>query len=219
MNLKLKNWWVLQSARVNALSLRERIFLFLSVIACCVALADVVWMSPAQLAHKQLKQRFEKQSADLQRAREELRVMTKPVDGASSVRDEMAVTQVRLNAVNQNIAEATPQALDATPLSQVLVHFLSRHEGLTLVRTTVAAPEAPAAKPAPGAASGAPAPAALLTRQGVELTVSGPYPALVNYVQSLEKALPHVRWGIMKLKSEKMPPELTLQLFLVGVPA
>ena len=219
MNATLKKWWGVQSARINALSLRERVFLFLSVIACCLALADVFWVSPAQLAHKQLKQRFDKQSADVQRARDELKTMAIPVSGISALRDEAAALKIRLDTVNQNIKDAVPLSTDVTPLSQVLVHFLSRHEGLTLVRVTVAAPELPVAKAAQGTPPVSPAAAALLTRQGVELTVSGPYPELVKYVQTLEKALPQVRWGIMKLKSEKLPPELTLQLFLVGVPA
>lgn len=212
----MKLWWTTQSARINALSLRERVFLFLSVIACCLALADVYWMSPAQVTHKQLTQRFEKQNADLQRAREALKVVAKPVDGANAVRDEMAAVKTRLDVVNQSIKDVLPVPTESTPLAQVLVHFLGRHDGLTLVRTSVAAPEIAAAKSAPAAA---PEPNVGLTRQGVELTVSGPYSELARYVQTLEKALPNVRWGPMKLKSEKLPPELTLQLFVVGVPS
>jgi hypothetical protein len=56
-----------------------------------------------------------------------------------------------------------------------------------------------------------------MSRQGVELTVSGSYAELTSYAQTLEQALPYVRWGSMKLKSDKPPAELTLQLFLVGV--
>jgi hypothetical protein len=55
------------------------------------------------------------------------------------------------------------------------------------------------------------------SRQGLALTVSGPYAQLVAYVQTLEAAMPHVRWGTMRLKSEKQPPELKLNLFIVGV--
>lgn len=219
MNTKLNQWWGVQSTRINALSLRERAFLFLSVIACCLALVDTVWLSPAQLAHKQVKQQFDQQNTDLLRARAALKTMASPVNAMSALRDESQALSVRLEAVNQQIKEVVPLSTDtATPLPQVLVHFLSRHEGLTLVRVTVAAPEIPVAK-APQAASPVAPAAALLTRQGVELTVSGSYPELVKYVQTLERALPHVRWGIMTLKSEKLPPELTLELFLVGVPA
>ena len=74
----MKNWWTLQSARINALSLRERVFLFLSVLACGMALVDVVWWSPAQVAHKQLTQRFEKQSAELKRVRDTVRTSATP---------------------------------------------------------------------------------------------------------------------------------------------
>ncbi|MDO8262775.1 MAG: hypothetical protein Q7T21_06075 [Gallionella sp.] len=202
----MTRWWETQSARINALSMRERVFLFLSVMACGMALADVLWLSPAQMAHKQLTQRFDKQSAELQRARNELKTVATPVDTNKAVRDEIAVVKTRVDTVNQNIKGVLPSATEVTPLAQVLVHLLQRHAGLTLVRTSTMAPEAAATTTPVG-----------LTRQGVELTVSGPYPELMRYVQTLETALPHVRWGIMKLKSEKLPPELTLQLFLVGV--
>lgn len=213
----MKRWWETQSARINALSLRERVFLFVSVIACCMALADVMWLSPAQLAYKQLTQRFDKESAELQRARDELRSVAKPVDTTNVLRDEIAAVKTRLDTVNGNIKDVMPTATEATPLAQVLTHFLRRHEGLTLIRTSVVAPEGAVAATAQAVGSGAGVVPVGLTRQGVELVVSGPYPELVRYVQTLEKALPNVRWGTMKLKSEKLPPELTLQLFVVGV--
>lgn len=217
----MKSWWEKQSARIDALSLRERVLLFLSVMACCMALADVVWLSPAQLEHKQLTQHFDRQSAELQRARDALKTAARPVNGAKAVRDEIADVKTRLDTVNQNIKDVLPAATEVAPLAQVLVQFLRRYEGLTLVRTSAVAPEAAAGKVAQAVGAGAGAsPGTVpvgLTRQGVELTVSGPYPELTRYVQTLETALPSVRWGTMKLKSEKLPPELTLQLFLVGV--
>ena len=215
----MKRWWDVQSARINALSLRERVFLFLSVIAICMALVDGVWLSPAQVAHKQLTQRFDKQSAELQRVRNELQSVARPVDANKALRDEIAAVKIRLDTVNQTIKNISSVATQATPMAQVLVHLLRRHEGLTLLRTSVVAPEAAMGKAAQAVGAVGTGSAVLpvgLTRQGVELTVSGPYPELMRYVQTLENALPHVRRGSMKLKSEKPPPELTLQLFLVG---
>ena len=49
----MKAWWLAQMARIDNLSLRERIFLFLSILVCALALADTLWLSPAQTAHKQ----------------------------------------------------------------------------------------------------------------------------------------------------------------------
>lgn len=215
MKLWWKNWSGVQSGRVNALSLRERVFLFLSVIAVCVALADVLWLSPAQVAHKQLTQRFEKQSAELQRAREELKTVARPVDVGKATRDDMAAIKTQLDSTNQTIKEVLPGSAKATPLAQALGHLLRRHAGLTLVRTSAVPPELSAAKAGSGA--GAAALPVGLTRQGIELTVSGAYADLTQYVQALENEMPQVRWGLMKLKSDKLPAELTLQLFLLGV--
>jgi MSHA biogenesis protein MshJ len=212
----VKLWWAKQAVRINALSMRERVFLFLSIIACLMALADVLYLSPAQVAHKQLTVRFEKQSAELQRARDELKSIGVPVDTAKAARDEVAAVKIRVGEVNQTIQEQLAATPESSPLAQVLVHLLRRHEGLTLVRTSAVAPDAtPVDTKATGAGTGAASVG--LTRQGVELTVAGAYPELTRYVHSLEKALPHVRWGVMTLKSDKQPTELTLQLFLIGL--
>lgn len=240
-------WWRVQSARINALRLRERVFLFLSVIAICMALIDGVWLSPAQVAHKQLTESFDKQSAELQRARDELKFVAKPADASQALRDEIAAVKITLDTVNQTIVRHAepPQAsiapsggsavrdatsggtikglssvaTEATPLVQVLSSLVRRHKGLALLRISAVASEAAMGK-ADQAVKAVGAGAALLpvelTRQGVELTVSGPYHELIRYVQALENELPYVRWGRMQLKSEKPPPELRLQLFLLG---
>lgn len=215
MTLWWKNWWGVQAGRINDLSLRERMFLFLSVLACCIALADVLWLSPAQLAHKQLTQRFEKQSADLQRARDELKTLARPVDVGRAARAEIAAVKTQLDSVNQTIQEVLPGSAKATPLAQALTHLLRRQVGLTLVRTVAMAPEVSTVNAAQ-TADAAVLPVGL-TRQGIEFTVTGAYPDLMRYVQTLETEMPQVRWGVMTLKSDKLPPELTLQLFLLEV--
>jgi MSHA biogenesis protein MshJ len=210
----MKAWWSAQAERINHLSLRERAFLFLSVLAICVVLGERVWIAPAQQAHQQVLERYQKQTAELRRLRDEVKRLGQPVDTAKASRDQLAILQDRLGVVNDSIQGSLPTANGGVPLAQTLVHLLRRHDGLNLVRTASLAPEAPAAVNAKAGASAKPL---ALTRVGVELTVAGAYPDLTRYVQTLEQALPYVRWGPMTLKSEKQAPELTLQLFLLGV--
>ena len=47
----MKAWWAIQAGRINALSLRERLFLFLSLLVVILAIADVLWLNPAQTAY------------------------------------------------------------------------------------------------------------------------------------------------------------------------
>jgi len=80
-----------------------------------------------------------------------------------------------------------------------------------------AAPVVANATATPAAAAPAAPMAMDLTRRGMELRVAGPYPSLIRYVKSLETALPQLRWGEMQLKANKMPPELTLTVYVLGV--
>lgn len=208
----MKAWWKLQSARIDALTLRERVFLFVSILAAFIAMADVVWLSPAQAAHTQLKQRFAKQGLELERLREETKAEALKPSPARLAREESARIRTETDNINQQINQVSASTTQGTPLAQVLEQFLRRHGGLTLVSTTTLAPDVSAGKVQQ--TGGLPVG---LSRTGLELTVSGSYPELVGYVRTLEKALPNLRWGKMKLTSDTQPPQLSLQVYVVGV--
>jgi MSHA biogenesis protein MshJ len=207
----MKKQWTQQLDRIDALSLRERVFLFISVIACALALADVLWLSPAQTAYKQLAQRFASQSAELERLRGELRTVALPVDPAKAVRDDIAVATERLDALNADIKALVPLDKNGPELEQVLVQLLRRQDGLVLQGLSTTKAEVAPTAGTPGAVPTG------LTKRGLELRVAGPYPELVRYVKTLETAMPALRWGALTLKSEKQPPELKLQVYAVGV--
>jgi MSHA biogenesis protein MshJ len=203
----MKAWWTRLAARIDALGLRERVFLFLTLIILALVLADTLWLTPAQAVHRQITQRVAAQSTELQRLQQELQNSSGPSGPGQQVRDELAQVRARLAVVNQEMAQLPQSRVDETPLTKVLVHFLRRHEGLVLVRTATLGNDSRA----PQGTSTA------LTRQGMELTVAGPYHELARYVQTLERALPALRWGTMRLQSERLSSsELTLQVWLVG---
>ncbi len=206
----MKQLWQAQLARIDSLSLRERVFLFISILVSCAALVDTLWLSPAQTVHKQLQVRFEKQSVELQRMRDIVKATAKPADASMGLQAELATIAAQSEQVEQAVRQLIPGAADSTPLAQALVHLLRSHAGLTLVKMTALAPEVAG----PGSNTGS-LPAGL-TRQGVALTVAGSYADLIRYVASLEAAMPFVRWGEMNLKRDKTLPELTLKLFLLG---
>ena len=213
----MKQQWQKLALRVDAMQLRERVFLFLAILICALALADTVWLSPAQLVNKQAKLRFAAQGTELQRLRDELKSVAQPVDASKVVRDQIAEANLRLDAINQDIRAVAPQAEGGPAIEQALVQFLRRQEGLTLIRTATLAQDAvsPKATTTPAANTAAPA---VLSRRGLELSVSGSYAELVRYVRTLENALPTMRWGNLHIKTTKQAPELTLQVYVVGVP-
>ena len=214
----MKQQWQRLALRIDAMQLRERVFVFLTIIVCFGALADTLWLSPAQLAHKQATQRFAAQETELQRLRNELKDLAKPVDANKTVRDDIAAANLRLDAINQEIRAVAPLAEGGPAIEQTLVQFLRRQDGLTLLgtgttpSTSVSAPSATAGQTASASAQ------PVLSRRGLELTVAGSYADLVRYVGTLENALPTLRWGTLQLKTTQQAPEMTLQVFVVGVP-
>ena len=205
----MKRWWTVLSARVDALSLRERVFLFVTLLIVCMLLVDLLWLAPVQAAHRQVAQHFAAQGPELQRLRDELGRTSGETGQGRLMREELARVRARLGAVDEAIAALPKSDAQSIPLTTVLVHFLKRHDGLVLVRTATLTAEARSVDAS--VANGA-----TVMRQGMELTVAGPYAELARYVQTLERSLPALRWGAMRIDSPKQPAELTLQVWLVG---
>lgn len=205
--------WQTLLARVDALSMRERIFLLLSVFVCVLAAADFIWFTPATVGHRLLVQRFSAQSGELDRLRSELRLSGLPTDAGKQARDDKQALADRLQEINAELANAAPTDAKGPALESVLQRLLRRQEGLTLLSLeTVNQATAPAQ--AGAANTGLPAG---MSKRGLEIRIAGPYAELVRYVQALETALPGLRWGNMELKADKRVSELTLRVYAVGV--
>lgn len=208
----MKAWWTRLAARIDALSLRERVFLFATLIVLSMLLAEALWLGPTQALHQQITQRVAAQAGEVQRLQQELDGLGAQTGPGQQVRDELAQVRERLEHVNREIAELPHGQADDTPLTKVLVHFLRRHEGLVLVRTATLEPS--------GVGTGGDLQVLEsvlgVRRQGLELTVAGSYHELARYVQTLERALPALRWGTLRMNSQSQPAELTLQVWLLG---
>ena len=210
----MKEQWQKLALRIDAMQLRERVFLFLTIIVCCAALADTLWLSPAQVAHKQATLKFAAQETELQRLRAELKSLAQPVDANKTVREDIAAANLQLDAINQDINAIAPLAEGGPAIEQTLVQFLRRQEGLTLLGTGTIQDGGASTSTASAAASKQPG----LSRRGLELSVAGSYADLTRYVSTLENALPTLRWGTLHLKTTKQAPEMALQVYVVGVP-
>lgn len=236
----MKAWWKKQADRIDALSLRERAFIFVSVLVGCMALADTLWIAPTQMAYRDATVKLNTQQTELQRLRDELKTATvSNKDSSKQVRGDIETAKEKLAAVNQNIATVAPSANGGPAIDTALVQLLRRQPGLTLISvgTVKDATAAPgkgvsalgSALPILGAALpslGIPVPSldggtpnqkpGTLSRRGLEIKVSGSYADLVRYVAALEAALPSLRWGNLQIKATAQKPVLTLEVFVVG---
>jgi MSHA biogenesis protein MshJ len=219
--------WQRQAKRIDALSLRERAILFLSIVAVLAALFETLVLAPLSARATQRSQQQAQQAAEITQLRQEFVAAGAQGDGPASQLarqlDTARADRVRLDDALRNAGSS--QSSEA--LSGLLQRVLAQQPGLVLERLTLLA-DAPVTTPA--VSPGASAPAATTTPttqttlpgmrwQGVELQVQGSYRDAQRYLQLLERELPGLRWGEMRLNTTtaNQPPRLQAQLFILKV--
>ncbi len=212
----LRAGWERQARRIDALSLRERAILFLSIVAVLAALFDTFVLTPQTARAKQRSEARAQQEAELTQLRE-LFVAT-----SRNTSDPTQALRAQLDAANAERAQLDVQLQTsatggtAQDLAVLLQRLLARQPGLVLERLTLL-PDAPVAAPQPGAS--APATLAGISWQGVELQLQGGYAELQRDIQALERELPGLRWGELQISTSgnAEAPRLRAQVFLLKV--
>lgn len=221
----LRAVWERQARRIDALSLRERAIILLSIAAVLAALFDTLVLTPLSARNKLRSDAQASQAAELTQLREQFVAASRTVnDPAGQLRNQLDAAQAeRLRLVAE--LRAAGSVSGGEGLSVVLQRLLSQQPGLVLERLALL-DDTPVAAPASGTTSlAASAPVSRPTAmpgmvwQGVELQVLGRYGDIQRYLQALESELPGLRWGEMHLSGSgnNEPPRLRTQLFLLKV--
>ncbi|MFG6487686.1 hypothetical protein ACG04R_13470 [Roseateles sp. BYS78W] len=219
----LRAVWERQAKRIDALSLRERAILFLSIVAVLAALFDKLVLTPVT-ARAQLRADAEaQQAAEVAQLREQFVAASRNAnDPAGQLRPQLEAAQAERTRLDAELRKAGSTS-GGEGLSAVLQRLLAQQPGLVLERLALL-DDLPVTAPRAASAASVSAPAALPTMpgmswQGVELQVLGRYGDIQRYLQALERELPGLRWGEMHLSASgtKEPPRLRAQLFLLKV--
>lgn len=209
--------WERQARRIDALSLRERAILFGCILVVMIALMDSLVMTPLSARSQARSQAQAQQVEELKQLREQFvaasRETGEPADGLKAQLEAARAERTRLDDALRKAGSVS----EAEGLSLVLQRLLARQPGLVLERLKLL-DDAPVAVPAAASAPAAPAFAGM-SWQGVELQVQGGYQDLQRYLQALERELPGLRWGEMRLIAgdDGAPPRLQTQVFMLKV--
>ena len=199
-----------QAKRIDGLSLRERAFMFISLAAALVAVADALVISPRLAEQKALLAQRQTQTAQINTLRTELAGGGANADTpAAKLARQLAEARTRQQALDAEIARGLAQGAQGARLSDLLERVLRRYERLTLLRLATVAPSAAPTAPALNAATDG------LPLQGVEISVRGSYPDLAQYVADTESALPALRWGALSIVSGGEQPVLNARVYLL----
>ncbi|WP_127999448.1 hypothetical protein [Piscinibacter defluvii] len=202
-------FWKAQARRIDALSLRERVIMFVSLVLVLGALADTLVLAPQMAMRRALAEQLRRGAGDLDALRSQLAAAHAAAADSPEARQRAAVEAAR-HELQQLDAQLQARLADPerlTRLPGLLQHTLRRHERLVLTRLATLPPE-PAAPGTPEAGA--------LRWQGVELGVAGRYLDLMTYLADLERELPGVRWGALTLASQGELAQLNVRVLVPG---
>jgi MSHA biogenesis protein MshJ len=216
MNAAIKRW----RARVDAMSLRERVFLFVSLALLLLALADQLAISSSLRQLKEWNLRLSRGAAELQQMRQELAAAAPVAAGTTSsaetrpaqMQRELAEAALERQQLLASLELRDAHAVAADALPQLLARVLQRHERVSLLRLqTRGASSGPGTEAGSAGGSSAPTPAG---PQAALLSLTGAYPDLQAFLAELEQQLPTLRWGELQLSTRDATPTLTVQIWL-----
>ena len=227
----IKQRWQALAARIDALSQRERVMVFVAVLAVLALAAQFIVLGPLQRKQDALRTQLAQQktaiaatNAEIVRKLEQARQdPDAPLRARlQAVRGETERLSADLRAMQRGLVP--PERI--APLLEAILRANGRLK-LVAVRTLPVDPLSSivdAGEKAKGlAAAPALVPAAvkgpeLLFRHGVELTARGSYLDMVDYMAALEALPTQLFWGRAQLDVEEYPSvRLTLTLYTLSL--
>ena len=206
--------------KIDAMTLRERVILFLLLLAGIWAAMDALLLAPQERARKQEQDKVAQARTKLAEAEQALVLRANQPDPDLAARQRLETARQTLNARMQTAARLQARMVAPKDMAGVLQGLLAEQPGLRLASLETLAPE-PVGLPA-AAATLVPTPNALkvaksdqdaLYKHGVTLTLVGNYAALTQYMEKLEHLPVGFYWASANLDA-KAHPEISLTLTL-----
>jgi len=211
------------AALLDARNSRERALIVVMVLVVVWGLLSVLLLDPLLAKKKRLTQEANQQQVQMQK----LQTQIEDILSAGRV-DPDAATRTRLATLNQRL-EQSHAALQAVQqnlvppekMARLLDDVLTQNRNLKLVslRTLPVSGvlEMPADAPPPKVDEKKPAGPAIY-KHGVEITVSGSYAQLMQYLDTMEKLPWRMIWGKAEMHVEEYPlVTLTITLYTLSM--
>lgn len=230
----MKQYWQKLATRIDALTLRERVIIFVLVAVLLIVLVNAVLLDPLFAKQKLLSDQVKNGQTQIDRIQTEIRL------AILGQKDPDVVNRERLKELTQQTAQMQGRLLDMQKglvapdkMTVLLEDILKRHGSLHLLSlktlpvtsltqaatkniagTPQAVTAAAAITPPPGSESAA----GMVYTHGVEIVVQGRYLEMLSYMNELENMPWHLYWGKATLKVDEYPQAtLTLTLYTMSL--
>ena len=199
--------------RLDAMSLRERVLIFLAVAVVIVAIADSALFEPILRRQKANSQSIQQQEDEIRTMRTQVQAyaQARTSDSANAKRQRLEKRRVELAALDRELAAGQSELVPPERMAKMLSEIVKRNPDVELIslRSLAATGLTQSLTPIAGSAPSGLA----LYRHGIEIAVSGSYLKMLNYVGQLERLPAKIVWGNMELQAGAYPV-VTLKITL-----
>ena len=208
----MKQIWQRYADRIDAMSARERAFIFSAIAVALVAVLYTFMLDAEMNKQKRLSSTLAQRQAEIKSLEAQIGTLatSRGTDAERAQRQRLAAVREQLADLERQIGAEERKFTTPAQMKRVIDEMLARNRSVqlvamrTLATTSIAearaagAVQKPAAKPAtPGER--------LIYRHGIEVTVSGPYLDLMRYVGELEFLPTQLYWSSLELDATRYP--------------
>lgn len=227
----MKQQWQRLAAKLDARNQRERALIFVMVLVVVASLLDTLLLTPMRAKKKAAMQEVATQQEQLQTLRSQIQAAMSggKIDPDASTRVQLAGLEQKL-AQSRGALQSVQQGLvPPDKMARLLQDVLTQNHGLKLVslKTLPVSNVVEIAESAPAAATQASQGKAVeppkasgpaIYKHGVEVSVSGSYAELTQYLDTLEKLPWRMFWGKAEMRVEAYPRiTLTITLYTLSM--
>lgn len=185
-------------AKVDALSLRERLLILVTALVLIAALWHMLLMQP-------LQQRATETRAELTALEDRISEANRNLEdqilqlagGDSQKRTRIASLRKRIDEINATLGNHAAELIDPSEMAQVLEGVLKEQSKLTLVRIRNTTPDSLVTNEDPDAVT--------FYRHGLEIEVEGSYADCLEYLAAIESLPWRLYWQVLELDVIQYP--------------
>lgn len=187
------------AGRIDAMSLRERAMIFITVLVALYFVAANMLFGPVNVEKDRLQ-------AQVNQKRAETRVLEAQIQGILAQDDQnsepakrkkIAALQESAKTMNAELAKMTAGLVPPKEMARLVEQMLLKNRGLRVMKV-----ESLPAKPL---LEGSATAGAMVYKHGMRIELKGGYLDILRYLKSLEDLPWKVFWGQVTLQTEKHP--------------
>lgn len=205
--------------RIDALSVRERGMIFVSVLAVLYLVAYNVVFAPLRAEQARLERDLKSKYQQAQAVDKQLNALLTASDSSADVvnRNKLAALRQQLAELDTNMDRMTDGVVTPKEMAKLIEEMLTRNRNLALVKLEALPAMSIDGQTRPAADSAAVATDVAVYRHGMRIEFKGRYFDIVEYLKTLEKLPWKVFWGEVTLETDEYPvSKVTLVIYTLS---